>query len=151
MAKKTTQELTAVKIVIDGFPMANVREIQTELNTYSTPIDDTLDSQFNTYRDKPSNVRAKLWGMNESLFAFVVQGQERVGDTIYFYGPLRAMFPDIFKDIDPLPWQIQYLEYIGRPSLDRFKIRRDNDLFITDQAKTYFAGYNRGYEAGKKG
>lgn len=124
------------KIVIDGFSTETLTELRLDMDRYD--YDDSLSPQLR------SNVRATLVSAGGTRFEFQVEGKEQVGDTVYFYGPLRNLFPDLFKDIDPLAWQVAYLSALGKPSLDRFKVRRDDSIFDTDDAEMF----RRGYEAG---
>jgi hypothetical protein len=137
-------KITKHKIVVDGFAMENLFELQLEMGTYD---DHFRAGEFS--RVSPSMVQASLLATNGTRLEFRVEGKETIGDTTYFYGPLRHLFPSMFADIDPLPWQVGYLEFSGRPSLDRFKVRRNDPMFLTDSAKAFFNGWSKGFMAGR--
>lgn len=132
MASKT---LGTTKVVVDGFPIDMLTELRVDVDTGELIIAGRSRGVV-TLRS------------NDVTLAFNIQGQEYIGDTVYFYGPLRTLFPELFKDIDLLPWQVDYLTYYNRPSLDRFKLRRDDPFFTTEVAEAYLAGHKLGYEKG---
>lgn len=135
----------SVKIIIDGFPIENMLEFKLELGTYD--YNWSFDAE-RLDRARTSNVQATIRASDGTVLEFNVQGKEQAGNTVYFYGPLRALFPGIFKDIDPLEWQVAYLEAMGRPSLDRFKVRRDDEYFTSELANTFRLGWEAGNKAG---
>ncbi len=141
---KTILGADSVKVVVDGFPIENLWEFRLDVGTY----DGTDFESGAFYRDRASNVQAHLRTANGTTLEFNVEGKEQVGNTVYFYGPLRALFPEVFRDIDPLEWQQAYLTAMARPSLDRFKLRRDDELFKTPDAEWFRLGFEAGHKAG---
>lgn len=132
------------RIVIDGFPIESLYDLRIDVDSYD--VGPYLSDPYTV--KQISNVRVTLRAGNGAAMEFVVEDKEQIGDTVYFYGPLRALFPTIFADIDPLPWQVAYLAHTNRPSLDRFKLRRNDSYFQTVAAQAFGSGYERGYTAG---
>jgi hypothetical protein len=129
---------------IDGFAVEKLLSFELEHNT---DWDDVSELSGLVYVNQGANVRAKLFGPNMEL-SFRVEGYEQNGTHISFYGPLREMFPEIFQDIDPSEWQVAYLTAMARPSLDRFKMRRTDQFFKTDQAELFRLGFEAGHTTG---
>lgn len=126
-----------LKVFIDGFELNGLYQL--DINTY--------DIGGYGFVDNKANVKVTLTAFDGTSMTFVVEGKEQIGNTVYFYGPLRKLFPDIFRD-DLLPWQVSYLEYSGKASLDRFKVKSNDPMFETVVAKAYFAGFDKGFTAG---
>ena len=95
---------------------------------------------------KKPHVKMTLTAKSGLKLTFTPQGYETNKNTVYIYGPLRELFPDYFKNRDLLPWQIAYLEYVGRDRIERFGMTRENSLFTTHKAVAYQAGYEKGKE-----
>jgi hypothetical protein len=126
------------KVMIDGIEASHVLsiEVNTEVREYGPFYGDTAVYYA------PSNTTARVLFNDGMELQFNVQGMETDKEnTVYFYGPLRKLFPALFKD-DPEPWQVDYLAALNRPSLDRFKLKKDDPIFDTLIARYYKKGWH---------
>ncbi len=140
-----TKYTLGVKVTVDGFVMSDLYDVTLDHGTYH---DATSFEEGAMYRAQMSNVRARLTATDGTKLEFRVQGYEQEKDVLHFYGPLRALFPEMFADIDPLPWQEAYLISMARPAIDRFKMRRTDDYFTGDRAIAFRLGWEAGSKAG---
>ncbi len=128
------------KVMIDGIEASHVMslEMNRDVREYGPYLGDATSHVFYA----TSNTTARIMFNDGTELHFNVQGMETDKDnTVYFYGPFRKLFPALFKD-DPEPWQVDYLVALNRPSLDRFKLKKDDPLFDTLLARYYKKGWN---------
>lgn len=128
------------KVFIDGFETAEAYIVNLEHEIREIGPFHGDESQHFVYKN--ANVRASIKFPFGIELEFQVQGYETDNEGNYhFYGPLRNMFPKMFEN-DIEPWQESYLSALGKPSLDRFKLKKDDPLFNTLLATTYKKGWN---------
>lgn len=118
------------KVFIDGIEVIGATA-SLELDSYDAV---TIKKAVN---DKRSNVRATI-DFPEGRFTFQIKAYEHQNGDLHFYGPLRSMFPDLFKDKELLEWQIAYCNEFG---IDTIKLWRTDSIFDTAQATNFRRGY----------
>lgn len=128
-------------VVIDGMVVQNVKSIEL---THDDAV--LIPDRFN----RPSNVLATIEMDNGTKLKFLVEAKDQQDKTVYFYGPMRHMFPQLFEAIDPTPWQVAYLKHLGRDSLDRFRLQRTDQLFKTREADLFRLGFEAGQAHGSE-
>jgi hypothetical protein len=139
-------QYTPPRVFVDGVEMATDSSIaiDRQIHTYS------YDMLYEIERAQESNVDVTLKCQYGTL-KFRANAYETADDgTIYFYGPLRQMFPDLFKDKELLEWQKSYIIYMKMPAWSHLKYWRDDSVLKTETAKIFESGYNLGKKAGKK-
>jgi hypothetical protein len=139
-------QYTPPRVFVDGVEMAtdNSIAIDRQIHTYS------YDMLFEIERAQESNVDVTLKCQYGTL-KFRANAYETADDgTIYFYGPLRQMFPDLFKDKELLEWQKAYLNAYRVPPWSHLKLWRDAPLFKEDEADNFRRGFELGKKAGKQ-
>jgi len=124
---------TLDNIYLDGHHLQDVKQVQEHVNT--------LDKQWSTAR---SNVQATITFTNGTQLTFFVVAKEIIDDSLYLYGILPEIMPDMFKSTRLEDWQIQYLESTGHPNIDRFKFKRNDAIFKTEIANMFMLGFERG-------
>lgn len=117
------------KVFIDNIEMSDA-DVSLELNSYDV----------RTIKENESNVKATI-KTPYGTFVFKASAYEQDNGELHFYGPLRSMFPDLFKDKLLLDWQVAYLEEYGMPELDKYKLYRNDSIFDTAQAYNFKRGF----------
>jgi hypothetical protein len=137
-------------IVIDGVPVADVRDVSIERDTMEPFISD-----WTLYRHASGTTRLELRTLHNTVLGFDIadewmasESESRV-TTYYIYGPLRQLFPSLFADKDLLEWQIAYLKHINAPKYLKYKLFRNDAEFITTDAQYFSAGYSAGEDIGQ--
>jgi hypothetical protein len=143
------QEFT---IVIDGIPVADVRDVSVERDTFDVG---PFISEWTLHRHASGITRLELRTIHNTVLGFDVADEWMASEsesgvtTYYIYGPLRQLFPSLFADKDLLPWQVAYLKHINAPKYLKYKFYRDNAEFETTYADYFAAGYTAGEDVGQ--
>lgn len=145
-----------IKVVIDGYPLAELMElkIDTSIDEYGPFISD-----YKIYQ-RSGRTRIELRTIHNIELAFDVTDKTLVGNsgytcvtnedatTVYVYGPLRQLIPSLFVDKDLLPWQLAYLEHNHAAKYLRYQLWRDDEYFSNEWAHNFEKGYDAGMNAG---
>lgn len=133
------------KVVLDGIELNDNVTIMNSLYSYDLEI-----AQGFTKSGRP-NITVIIKGRNVKIECQPI-GMLQEGNTLYLYGPLRDVFPELFAGKLLLPWQEAYLKARADfQSLDLYRYWRDDGIFETLPATYFHKGYKAAIVDNKKG
>lgn len=130
-------DIKVQKIYVDGI---EIPESQIRMGIYTYD----MDAIFEIVKDKESNVLATITSGNDKLQIHIHAYETDNNGNVYIYGPLRRMFPAMFKDKELHIWQLAYCETWKDDPLLKYKLWRDDPFFTSNRAITFKEGFLSG-------
>lgn len=145
----SVREVNSINVIIDGYSLDRVREFSLERDMVDIGYSWSSSIHLGSVVGLTHITVTTLDGVE---LKFTPEHQEIVqdeeGTTVYVFGVLRKMFPSLFADKDLLDWQKVYLEYRNTPAHYKYKLFRDDPVFLSNTAEVFRIAYTRGYAAG---